>query len=70
MYWRLLSSDHGLWNSTAFPSDVTCHLVAVRGTPTWQCGIWILRTDITGECKRNYIQYRVAEWSFVNFGTS
>ena len=28
-------------------SDVICHLVAVRGSVTCECGIWIRRTGIT-----------------------
>lgn len=27
------------------PSDVTCHLVVVRGTAMWECYVWVSRTD-------------------------
>jgi len=38
----LLPSDGIPWNSDVQPSDVTHHLGAVRGTPTWSCD----RTDV------------------------
>lgn len=40
VYWRLLPSGGRPWNSSIQPSDVTCHLVAVRGTKTLYRDIW------------------------------
>jgi hypothetical protein len=31
------------WNSNVDPSHIACHLVAIRGTQTWKCDIWIGR---------------------------
>jgi hypothetical protein len=41
VHWRLLPTCGGPWNSNVQPSDITCHLEAVRRTVHWKCGIWI-----------------------------
>jgi hypothetical protein len=44
----VLASPDIWWRScNVQPSDVTGHLVAVRGTPTLKCDIWLGWTDIT-----------------------
>lgn len=43
--WPLLPPGGSPWNSNVPPNDITCHLVAVCRTPSWECDIWIGRTD-------------------------
>jgi hypothetical protein len=47
-----LPSEGIPWNSSVQPSDITHHLVAVRGTPTWECD----RTDVPKVYIRNIIE--------------
>jgi hypothetical protein len=45
-YYLLLPSGGVSWNSKVQASDVTCHLVAVRGKPTWECDRDIAKVTI------------------------
>ena len=47
MYRRILPTGGDPRNFAVQRSGFTCHLVALRGTVTWECGIWVWRNDIS-----------------------
>lgn len=57
--WPLLPSGGCPWNSNVSPNGITRHLVAVCGTPPWECDIWIGGTD-TVKVYPRYPSSRVA----------
>jgi len=57
--WLLQPSGGCPWNSNVPPHSITCHLLAVCGTPPWECDIWIGRTS-TVKVHRRCSSSRVA----------
>jgi hypothetical protein len=47
VYRSILPSGGGPRNFAVQRSDVICHLVALRGSVTWACGIWAWRNNIS-----------------------